>query len=233
MGEEENSAIVLINQAQVMLEKASDIQEVLDIHDRAKGFWAIANAKGAKELAQQAKVLEIKAERKAGDWLAEHVDHRGAAAGNDLQDESRLPDGIDSNESHRWQIQASVPEDEFNAWIDDCMTTNKEITAVGLRRLARAMAVGSSAEDDNMGGGYYRLQLNMIKSAIREHDRRYLIDEATVEVFDILELPYQQVRDWVNSGCKSIEMMLCDLLDMRFHEPNSERMYEPAAIEAI
>jgi hypothetical protein len=74
-------------------------------------------------------IYQLKAERKAGDWLAIHVDHRGATAGNELQDETRLPAGIDKNESHRWQMEASVPESLFNEWVDESLATGKEISA--------------------------------------------------------------------------------------------------------
>ena len=55
-----------------------------------------------------------------------------------FQDETAagLPDGIDKNESHRWQLEAYVPEPIFNEWVDDCLSSGKEITASELRRKA-------------------------------------------------------------------------------------------------
>jgi len=112
---EENSALIEINKAQQALERANDIHEIIDLRDKAMAFQILANAKGFKEAAQEAKIYQLKAERKAGDWLSENVDHGGGDT-TLFQDGTRsgLPDGITAHESHRWQLEAYVPEPIFN-----------------------------------------------------------------------------------------------------------------------
>lgn len=134
--EENTSAIVEINKAEQALERAADIHEMLELRDKAAALKVFADAQGFKEAAQKAKIFQLKAERKAGDWLRENV-----SAGNPQLSQdatiSQLPDGIDRWESSRWQLEAEVPEEKFHEWVDDCLSTGKEISAAGLQRLAR------------------------------------------------------------------------------------------------
>jgi site-specific DNA-methyltransferase (adenine-specific) len=132
----ENTALVEINQAELALQRADDIGEIMELRDKSAAFQLFANAQGFKEAAQKAKIFQLKAERKAGGWLDENVDHRGAVAGNDLQDVSRLPDGISYQESHRWQKEAELPEEKFNEWVDESLANGWEISAAGLRNEA-------------------------------------------------------------------------------------------------
>lgn len=70
---EENTALIEINRAQQALERANDIHEIIDLRDKAMAFQLLANARGFKEAAQEAKIYQLKAERKAGEWLAVNV----------------------------------------------------------------------------------------------------------------------------------------------------------------
>ena len=133
----DNVALIEINKAQQALERANEIHEMVDLRDKFMAIQIFANAQGFKDAAQEAKIYQLKAERKAGEWLKEHVDHRGAAAGNEYQDDTRLPDGVDKLESSRWQSEAAIPEEQFNDWIDRCLSTGKEISSAGLQRLGK------------------------------------------------------------------------------------------------
>ncbi len=148
---EGNVALIQINKAQAALEQASDIHEILDLRDKAQAVQMFAAAQGAKELAQEAKIFQLKAERKAGDWLAENVTQGGH--NSKLHDVSLLPDGIEPIESHRWQLEAKVPTETFNNWVDECLSTGKEISAAGLQRLAR-FEVGAKVVPTALAGKY-------------------------------------------------------------------------------
>ena len=134
----ENSALVEINKAQRALEAANDIHEVLDLRDQFMAMQVFANAQGFKDAAQEAKIYQLKAERKAGEWLEKNVS-KGGDFTSPSQDGRSLPDGIDWHESSRWQQEAKIPEPVFNDWIDDCLSTGKEITASGLQRIGREL----------------------------------------------------------------------------------------------
>lgn len=152
----DSSALIEISKAQRALETAHDIHEILELRDRAAAYQVLANAKGFKEAAQEAKIFQLKAERKAGDWLSENV-----SAGNPqfYQDgrNGTLPEGITWNESSRWQLEAGVPEPIFNDWIDDCLTTDKEISAAGLQRRAREIQRGKKLQEIQPIDGKFRV----------------------------------------------------------------------------
>jgi phage N-6-adenine-methyltransferase len=131
---DQNNALIEINKAQQALERASDIHEILILRDQASALQVFADAQGFKEAAQEAKIYQLKAERKAGEWLDKNVQQGGHKSKS--QDETLIPNGVDKHESSHWQQEASVPEDKFNEWIDGCLSTGKEISAAGLRRLA-------------------------------------------------------------------------------------------------
>lgn len=131
-----NTALAEISKAQQALERANDIHEILDLRDKFMAAQLFANAQGFREAAQEAKIYQLKAERKAGAWLAVNVNHEGNKFGADFQDGSPLPDGIDYKESHRWQLEASLPEEKFNEWVDDSLATGREITARAIQFLA-------------------------------------------------------------------------------------------------
>ena len=132
----DETAIVQINMAEMALSRANDIHEMIELRNYGAAAEMLANARGFKEAAQKAKIFQLKAERKAGAWLAENV-----KPGNPqlLQDgiNSQLPEGIDAHESHRWQLEASLPEEKFNNWIDESLAHGWEISAGGLRRIAQ------------------------------------------------------------------------------------------------
>src|SRR5688572_9572643 len=135
-----NTAIVEINELQSAMqrgyEQATSMLEILQFRDKAAAMSIFQAAQGAKENAQVAKIYQLKAERKAGAWLAEHVNHNGGDAATLRQDGGAIPEGINENESRRWQLEASLPEDKFNEWIDQNLANGWEISAAGLRKVA-------------------------------------------------------------------------------------------------
>jgi phage N-6-adenine-methyltransferase len=143
--EEENKALVEISKAQQALDKANNIHEIIDLRDKAMAMQIFANAQGFEEAAQKAKIYQLKAERKAGQWLRDNVRHRGGIESNEYQDGTHLPEGIDKHESQRWQLEAKLSEEKFNDWIDECITKDKEITASKLQ----FMATGIHVSDDS------------------------------------------------------------------------------------
>ena len=142
----ENNALVKISEAEYALQAAADIHEMLDLRDKAMAYSMLADAKGFKNAAQKAKVFQLKSERKAGDWLQENVRHDGGRPQENTDTLSTL--GIHNKESQRWQLQASVPEERFNDWVDDSLDKGKEITASGLRKLAREVQREERIADD-------------------------------------------------------------------------------------
>ena len=174
------TAIANINEAERRLSIANDIHEMIELRDAAAAYELMANARGFKEAAQNAKIFQLKAERKAGAWLAENV-----KPGNPqlFQDgiNSQLPEGIDAHESHRWQIEASLPEERFNSWIDESLANGWEISAGGLRRIASNYA--GKHDDDPRGrkvAAFVKLAVELRKGAT---DAEAALLDAVIEEF--------------------------------------------------
>ena len=53
--------------------------------------------------------IKLRAEQKAGEILGEMIQHEGGT----VPSWNRIPEGITKKHSHRWQLQALVPEDVF------------------------------------------------------------------------------------------------------------------------
>lgn len=145
MTEEGTNALVEISKAEQALQRAGDIHEILVLRDQAAAYKVLADARGFQEAAQKAKVFQLKAERKAGEWLRENVNHDGGKPKllQDVTVSQSLPEGVSRIESHRWQLEASVPEEVFNEWVDECQEKNKEITAAELQSMGKALKTGA------------------------------------------------------------------------------------------
>jgi hypothetical protein len=123
-----------INKAEQALACASDIVDILVLRSQAKAVEVVAVAQGFGELAQQAKIFQLKAERKAGGWLGENIQH----GGNTKSHRVTLNDiDVSRSQSSRWQLMAQVPEDKFHGWLDERVAKGQEVTAGGLRNYAR------------------------------------------------------------------------------------------------
>lgn len=123
-----------INKAEAALANASDIVDILDLRTMAKAVEVVALAESFGDVAQQAKIFQLKAERRAGLWLSDNI-QRG---GNSKSHHVTLADiEVSRKDSSRWQLMATVDEERFNDWIDDRVATGQEVTAGGLRNYAR------------------------------------------------------------------------------------------------
>jgi len=125
--------------ARQALAEAQNIDEVKEIRDQAQAMKAYAKQIG-ETLEVQNNVAEIKlrAERKMGSMLAEQPKQHGARPSDaGLHDVTPLSElGITKMQSHRWQREAELPEDEFEEHIQAVKAENKELTSIGLFRKA-------------------------------------------------------------------------------------------------
>jgi 16S rRNA G966 N2-methylase RsmD len=133
----ENTALAQINEGRRQLALAGDdIQAIATLRDKAMAAQIFAAAQGYKEAAQEAKIFQLQAERKAGEWLEENVSEQSAWL-QDATTAQGLPEGVDKYESSRWQLEAALPEEAFNEWVDNCLAYDKEISASALRGVAK------------------------------------------------------------------------------------------------
>ena len=144
----EEVALTKFDQARRALAEARSIDEVKLVRDQAEALRLYVRQQG-ESLQMQNDMAEIKlrAERRAGELLAEMVEmgQRDAGQGGDrksgFHDETvTLGDlGISKSQSHRWQTEAAIPEAMFEAHIAETKGDGKELTSTGVYRLARKL----------------------------------------------------------------------------------------------
>ncbi len=138
-----DTALVRFDAARRALAEARSIDEIKLVRDQAEALRLYVRQQG-ESLEMQNDIAEIKlrAERRAGDLLQQI----GVQAGNPqlLHDETiappRLEDlGISRVQSHRWQAEASVPEEQFEQHVAEIKAAKNDLTSAGLYRLARIL----------------------------------------------------------------------------------------------
>jgi hypothetical protein len=76
--------------------------------------------------------VKLRAERKAGELLSEREKNLGdRPAKNRSHDVTSFPTleelGIEPMESHRWQWEAKIPEEQFEAYLREVEEANEEL----------------------------------------------------------------------------------------------------------
>lgn len=131
--------MVLLSEARRAIGQARSIDELKHIRDKAEAIRQYAKARG-ESLAIQNDAAEIKlrAERRAGDLLR---DRDVARPGGDRKSKSRdvtlkLENvGVTRSESHRWQREADVSEEDFERFVSETKDAGAEVTTAGLLRV--------------------------------------------------------------------------------------------------
>jgi phage N-6-adenine-methyltransferase len=124
------------------------LQDVVQMRDQAEAFRRCIEAVGgSKQVADAAGELKLRAERKAGEMLAAMEKHNGDPR---LQNATRLEDlGIEKTQSFRWQREAKVSEEEFEAYLEKCRTDPKgEVTQSGLLKIANGSHVSLNSGEN-------------------------------------------------------------------------------------
>ena len=144
------TALVFFDQARLMLEKAVSIDQVKDIRDKAEALRLYAKQqKDSGEMQQRCAEIKIRAERRAGELLAEND---GLGSGKT----SRLEVlGIKATQSHRWQTIAALPVADFEGQIAQTKARGKELTSAAIydaakkHRVARPQDHAEAAPSSN------------------------------------------------------------------------------------
>lgn len=129
------------------LRQAASVDEVKEIRDKAQAILAYVKQAGDGLEAQNAAAeIKVRAERRAGELLAEMPKHNGDPRSHDV---TRLQDmGIEKMQSSRWQRIASIPEQTFEQQIVEWKDSDKEITTAGLLKLAKGIAVDKATGEE-------------------------------------------------------------------------------------
>lgn len=132
------SGLAILDRANQLLAQATSLDDVKQVRDTAESARIYAKAaKLGLELQNKAAEIKLRAERKAGAYLAAlHLkggDRRSKRQHASLKLETL---GLTKDQSKRWQVISKVPDAVFEKYLQDLNSLGKEVTAVGLLRLA-------------------------------------------------------------------------------------------------
>jgi len=139
--------LVLFNAAKTALARATEIDEVKDVRDKAQALQLYARQRGeSHEMQNDIAEIKVRAERRCGELLTEMEKAKaGRPVNNRFHDGTNyergaptLADlGIAKAQSSRWQGIAKLPERIFERHIAETKSNGAELTSAGLQRLAQ------------------------------------------------------------------------------------------------
>lgn len=126
--------LLKIESARRALTEAQSIPDVHEIRNVAEALRIYAKQQGySLSIQNQAAELKLRAERKAGELLAEMALKPGPKPINTTLGSI----GLTPNQSHRWQTEAALPENEFEEYIAATKNTARELTSREVYQRAR------------------------------------------------------------------------------------------------
>jgi chorismate mutase len=130
---------MILTEASRALAEARSLDEIRFIRNKAEAARQYARSAAlGLEIQNFAAEVKLRAERKAGRLLAE-LKLRGGDRRSKLHDATlKLEEiGLSRIQSARWQLEAIVPDEVFEAYVAKTQQDRRELTANGLMRLAK------------------------------------------------------------------------------------------------
>lgn len=155
MTEQSTTALITLDKATQMLAEAKDLHEVKQIMDMAEAARTYARAaKLGIEAANHAAEIKLRAERKAGEILAQ-LERAPRGRPEKIDQAGQISDykavlveqNIPRTTADRWQELAEIPEETVELYIANKREAEDQLTTSGLLQAAKSnMAVHYSSE---------------------------------------------------------------------------------------
>jgi N6-adenosine-specific RNA methylase IME4 len=157
VAEGKSDALAQLAIAQAALSKVKTLEDATTVIDKMSAAAAYARAKGAFEAYNLALEIKLRAERKAGTFLAEMKAEGELKAGKPKEGNADTLStlGIAQQESSRWQRIAKIPEKEFEEYLREA--TNR--TQSGLLFLASKYTPSEPVITPDMPKGVFNVVL--------------------------------------------------------------------------
>jgi hypothetical protein len=143
------AGLVKYESARFALQQAVEIDEVKDIRDKAQAMAAYARQANDTKLVEWATEIKVRAERKAGQMLADMPKLSGArGVGKKVESHDATPLselGISKTQSSRWQKLAAVPDDQFEQAVEAAKEVAGEVTTAAMLRIEKQNRIVSPA----------------------------------------------------------------------------------------
>lgn len=122
----QETALAVLEEVKLALSRCVDVRDVKEIRDRAKAVECyLKQSKESGEAQNQAARIKLFASRRAGELLKEMKENGQRDSGGrgpivESHRATQLSDlGINKTQSSRWQSLASIPEERFEAFIEE------------------------------------------------------------------------------------------------------------------
>jgi N6-adenosine-specific RNA methylase IME4 len=154
-GPSADGQLALLDQARHAIATAESMDEVKDIRDKAEAARKYAeSASLGLEAQNYAAEVKLRAERKAGELIAQLKLHGGDRRSNDSDDRVTLEElGISKDQSSRWQLIARLPEKAFERHILGVKESATELTTSSVVKLARQLSPRKNPKPKVVDGG--------------------------------------------------------------------------------
>ena len=156
----------LVERARAALVEVETVEEAIRVAGLAESVrYAARQAKAGMEAENAAAEVRLRAERRAGELLAEMPKQTGGDAMRARSHDAtevppKLADiGVTKSQSSRYQHVAAVPEEIFQGYIDSKKQRSEEITTAELLRQAREARLHAPVEPPPLPSGVWDLLL--------------------------------------------------------------------------
>lgn len=138
--ESQTSALAVLEEVRLALASCVDVKQAKEIRDRAKAVECyLKQQRESAEAQNQAARIKLFASRRAGELLAEMKLQGGDRKSKSHDETLILSDlGINKHQSSRWQALASIPEETFDAFIEEAVSKG-ELTEKAAISLAKKL----------------------------------------------------------------------------------------------
>lgn len=144
------TALAKLEKARKLLAECQTIDDAKAIRDQAEAVRVYCKQQSDGLSAQNyAAEIKLRAERKCGQLLAAMEKHKGGRPSkeNRLHDVTGLEElGIGKMQSHRWQLEAKVPEKDFESFVRSTHEGGKELTSTALYKLGKKITASKKGK---------------------------------------------------------------------------------------